>query len=175
MYKKKEIKVKELDDLYVNLRYKVKDLGDKNELMPLNIKALKKEIELYDETHSIGGYSATGLSMSEIRTKKEDFDNFLGKVDLLVNKIDLLMSVPNDKLTNIEKLIQLESINDVLKPNQNSVSEKKMLQASNELTFGLRKLSAKCHPMEENDCNLMEKIKSITMDNFTNNKLTKKY
>ena len=149
--------MKELKDLISKVLTKVEYMADNEEHMPLGMKDLQKEIKDYDKAYKETGYSSTGLSMSEITSKKNEFNGFTNDVQALGDKLKIMLE--SDKLSDFGKLSRLESIDDVLKVSKlNSISPTKMRHAIGEMNFNLSALVKEYTSMIPEDKVIIDKI-----------------
>ena len=148
--------MKELEAAKSKVKDKIERILDSNDLMPDNMKQLKKEIEQIEETKKEFGYAGMGaLGMSDLTNKKESFDNFVNIVDELKVKVEILGE--NSITENFKKMLQLESLSEVL-GDKNQISEIKINKATNESNFNLSKIASGCVVMVQEQKDLKEAI-----------------
>lgn len=141
-----------------------------NELMPVKLKELNEQYENHLKTKKEFGYSGLSITMSELTKMKETLEEFKTEVSTLKEKIEFYLE--NDKLSDIEKIGKLESLEEVLRVKNNSVKEKSIRQSNVEMNFNLNQLKTKCNVNLEEDRQLIEKIDSL--QEKENNKMKNK-
>lgn len=141
--------------------------------MPETVKKDYKELKEMEKLKKDFGYSALPNGLSTINSLSDRIENFNNNVKSLINKIELFSTLDID-INN--KITQMESLSEVLKVRNNSVKEKSIFQANQEMSFVLNKHKETLNTNSVEDKLLINKIDELLENKNKNNspKITKK-
>lgn len=134
--------------------------------MPETVKKDYNELKEMEKLKKDFGYSALPNGLSSINSLSERIENFNDNVKSLIDKIELFSNLDID-INN--KITQMESLSEVLKVRNNSVKEKSILQANQEISFVLNKHKEILNTNSIEDKSLINKIDELLENKNKNN------
>tara|TARA_Y100000588_G_scaffold14934_2_gene15947 strand:- start:15816 stop:16331 length:516 start_codon:yes stop_codon:yes gene_type:complete len=145
---------------------------DPNAYMPETVKRDYLELKEMESLKKEFGYNALPSSgLSTITKLKERIDTFNENVNSLIDKINLFSNLDID-INN--KITQMESLSEVLKIKGNTVREKSIFQANQEMNFALNKQKQTLNANLPKDKELIGKIENLLETKNNSPKNTKK-
>ena len=166
--KQNEILYKKLKDSVIAiLEYST----DPNVYMPESVKKDYQELKEMENLKKEFGYNALPSGLSSITVLSSRIENFNNSVDSLIQKINLFNEL-NININN--KITQMESLSELLKVKNNSIKEKSIFQANQEVSFALNKHKQTLNLNFPEDKELINKIDSVLENKNDNLKHTKK-